>query len=477
MKRWTLCGKWLIIALLTVGSLWASGQEAMADSPAKVVSAAGGYDYGIAAWSDGSVTGWGYNKYGQVGDGTRIDQYVPKKISGLENVIQVTAARDASFAVTAEGEVWAWGAGYSDSVNGDPVLPYQKIELPSKLEGLSDVTSIGSNGIAGIAVHKNGTATLWYIFYDSDYKKHIKYVPLKGVTGARAVQIMGNTALILGQDDTLRSLSLYNDYYGRYRSEEELKAPEILKADISRIAISWRDAFLLRKDGTVLRWNADSQKFTVVDGLKGISNIQTVGYNRLYALKQDGTVWQWNYNYGGNAKPFQVKGLSGITAIWGTTGLTGLAINKKGEFLAWSDGYRTGLAEGSGSAHNDSDTMVTHVQQALSWTVNGKSVNFYATSGVVGNKLYVPYTSVFGAMGVKISHEVVKATDPKAVPQSQSIWTFTYGERSVSINQDKPNSEIFYMSNSTVFPLETICEGLGINLKWNKATGEVVIQS
>ncbi|MDR0268149.1 MAG: chromosome condensation regulator RCC1, partial [Paenibacillus sp.] len=137
MNRWILCGKWLIIALLAVGSLWASGQEVMADSPAKVISAAGGDDYGIAAWSDGSVTGWGYNKYGQVGDGTSIDQYVPKKISGPEHVIQVAAARATSFALTAEGEVWAWGQSYSDSVNGDPALPYQKIELPSKLEALS----------------------------------------------------------------------------------------------------------------------------------------------------------------------------------------------------------------------------------------------------------------------------------------------------------------------------------------------------
>ncbi|MDR0271081.1 stalk domain-containing protein, partial [Paenibacillus sp.] len=378
--------------------------------------------------------------------------------------------------LTAEGEVWAWGQSYSDSVNGDPALPYQKIELPSKLEALSNVASISTNGIAGIAVQKDGTATLWYVFYDSDYKKKIKYVPLSGLTGVNAVQFMGDTALILDQDGKLRSLSLYNDYYGRYRTENELKKPELLKADISRIATYWKDAFLLGKDGSVSRWNAESQKFTVVDGLKGISDIQT-GYNRLYALKPDGTVWKWNYNSGSNAKPFQAKGLSEITAIWGTTGLAGWALNKKGEFLAWTDGYQTGLETGSGSVHIDADSMVTHVQQALSWTVNGKSVKFYATSGVVGDKLYVPYTSLFGAMGVKISQKAVKATDPKAVPQSQTVWTFTYGERSISINQNKPNSGIFYTSNSTMFPLETVCEGLGIDLKWNEATGEVVIQS
>lgn len=491
MKRRDIFGKWFIIAFLAIGSLWPSGHEVKADSPAQVVSAAGGDLFGIAAWSDGSVTSWGDNKFGQLGDGTSIHQYIPKKIAGLAHVTQVAAAQNTSYAMTSEGEVWAWGQGYSEYVNDDPVLTFQKRELPSKLEGLSDVASISTSGSAGIAVHKDGTATLWHIFYDSDYIKQIKYVPLKGVTGIKEVQIMGSKALLLDQNGKLSSLNIYNEFYGRYRTENEIKEPEFLIADVSRFAISWRDIFLLSKDGTVLQLNEKSQKFTAVSGLKGISDIQT-GYNRLFALKQDGTVWQWNYNSGSKAKPLQVKGLTDISAIWGTTGQTGFALNKKGQFLAWSSEYNAGLATGSGtenSGSKGSELMITPVQQALSWKVNGEDINFYATSGMMDNKLYVPYTSVFKAMGVSISNKEVKASDPKAVPRSNKEWSFTYGDRTVSILQGKPNevyfngkkskapAQIIHMSNSTLFPLEIICEGLGIDLKWNKATGEIVIQS
>ncbi|MCM3040021.1 stalk domain-containing protein [Paenibacillus motobuensis] len=488
MKRRDIFGKWFIIAFLAIGSLWPGGHEVKADAPVQVVSAAGGDLFGVAAWSDGSVTGWGYNKFGQVGDGTGIHQYVPKKIAGLAHVTQVAAAQSTSYAVTAEGEVWAWGEGYSGYVNDDPVLPYQKRELPSKLEGLRDVASISTNGSAGIAVHKDGTATLWHVFYDSDYKKQMKYVSLKGVTGIKEVHIMGSKALLLDQDGKLSSLNIYNDFYGRYRTVNEIKAPEILISEISRVAISWRDIFVLRKDGTVLQLNEKNQKLTTISGLKEIADIQT-GYNRLYALKQDGTVWQWNYNSGSKAKPFQVKGLTGISAIWGTTGQTGFALNKKGEFLAWSNGYNAGLASGSGSEYNRSEALITPVQQALSWKVNGEDISFYATSGVVDNQLYVPYTSVFEAMGITITRKEVKANDPKAVLRSYTEWSFTYGSRTVSINKGKPGevyingkkseapANIISMSNSTLFPLEMICEGLGIDLKWNKATGEIVIQS
>jgi len=491
MNRWTMFGKWFMFVLLVGGSLGVNNLEVKADSPVQVVSVAGGNSFGIAAWSDGSVTGWGYNKFGQVGDGTSIHQYLPKKITGLAHVNQVAAAQSTSYAVTGEGEVWAWGQGYSDYVNDDPVLPYQKRELPYKLEGLSDVVSISTNGFAGIAVHKDGTATLWHIFYDSDYIKQIKYVPLKGVTGVKEVLISGSKALLLDQDGKLSSLNIYNDFYGRFRTENEIKAPEFLIAEISRIAISWRDTFLLRNDGTVLQWNEKSQKSTAIIGLKEISDIQT-GYNRLYALKQDGTVWQWNYNSGSKAKPFQVKGLTGISAIWGTTGQTGFALNKKGQLLAWSSESRAGLATGNGteySGSNGSELIISPVQQALFWNVNGEDITFYATAAMVDNKLYVPFTSVFEAMGVSISHKEVKASDPKAVPRSNTEYSFTYGEQTVSIVQGKPNevyfngkksktpAQILYMSNSTLFPLEIICEGLGIDLKWNKATGEVMIQS
>ena len=61
------------------------------DSPHTPVSVAGGGGHGVAAWSDGSVTAWGYNKSGQVGDGTSIHQLVPKQVAGLTDIVQVAA--------------------------------------------------------------------------------------------------------------------------------------------------------------------------------------------------------------------------------------------------------------------------------------------------------------------------------------------------------------------------------------------------
>ncbi|MFD2877675.1 hypothetical protein ACFTAO_19425 [Paenibacillus rhizoplanae] len=92
----------------------------------RAVSVSGGSAHGIAAWSDGTVTGWGDNKFGQVGDGTSINQYIPRQVEGLSGIVQVAAAGRVSFALSRDGEVWGWGLDYSSYIENDPLLRYQK---------------------------------------------------------------------------------------------------------------------------------------------------------------------------------------------------------------------------------------------------------------------------------------------------------------------------------------------------------------
>ncbi|MGF7048055.1 hypothetical protein J2T13_002561 [Paenibacillus sp. DS2015] len=486
MKLLIRIGKLMMVTLVTGMCTFVSGEGIFADSTIEPVSVAGGNGHGVAAWSDGTVTGWGYNKHGQVGDGTSIDQYIPKVIAGLSDIVKVAAARDTSFALSKEGEVWAWGDNYSRYVYGDVILPYQKRELPKKMEGLKKVTSLDTNGFAGVAVHSDGTATLWYPTYDpvEPMTLGVKYVPLKGIANASSAVILDYTVLIQDRSGVVSSLSIYNTFYGRYRSESEIPVVQPVTSSISEIAASGRDAFLLRKKGTIVRWNEESKKVAAVSGLAGISNLQT-GYKRLYALKSNGTIWQWNYNTGQVVKPFQVKDLTGITDLWGSTGQVAFALRKDGRLMAWGDGYYAGMASGSGTLTTDKTLKTVYVQPSLSWTINNQSVSYFGTSSIVDGKLYVPFTSVFKALAIQVTRGEIES-DTQHKGRTFSVWTFAYGGTTLVINASNP-TELFVngkrsdqivnipsMSNTTMFPLEMICETLGIELQWNKTTGEVV---
>lgn len=468
------------MAMDTVGA----AEAVKSDSRPIPVSVAGGSGHGVAAWSDGSVTAWGYNKSGQVGDGTSIHQLVPKQVTGLSDIVEVAAGDNSSFALDKNGDVWAWGDHYSPYINGDPALPNQKRGGPIKLEGLKDVASLAFVRYSGVALHKDGTVTIWHPASNPDdpLKMTVKYFPVKGVKNAKSMIIAGHEALILGDDGSVDMLTVYNSFYDRYRLEREFREIKPLVASsITGIAADWYDVFLLHENGTVLRWNVN-EKLKVPAAVKGLNDTQEIrtGSNRLYMLKNDGTVWQWKYN-DPTAKPYQVKGLTGINALWGSNGYTGYATNQNGKLLAWGEE----TYPGSGSA-NENDGSPVLVQPPLSWTANGQSVSFYGSSAIVKGKLYVPYTSVFEALGIKVKRGQSNP-DPKHGNHRYPVWSFSYGGNTVSIKSSDPavvlvNGKVMredvsipFLANSSMFPLELITTKLGIPMSWNKTTGEVIL--
>jgi alpha-tubulin suppressor-like RCC1 family protein len=76
-----------------------------------VVQVAAGRTHNLAVRSDGTVTAWGLNDHGALGDGTTTDRSTPVQVSGLSGVITQVAAGEAfSLALRSDGTVWAWGA-------------------------------------------------------------------------------------------------------------------------------------------------------------------------------------------------------------------------------------------------------------------------------------------------------------------------------------------------------------------------------
>jgi len=73
---------------------------------------AGGAPHTCALLSDGSIECWGYNGYGQLGDGTRIASKVPVFVSGITNAIAVTAGGRHTCALLVNGSVMCWGYNY-----------------------------------------------------------------------------------------------------------------------------------------------------------------------------------------------------------------------------------------------------------------------------------------------------------------------------------------------------------------------------
>src|SRR5208283_256083 len=106
----------------------------------------------------GTLWAWGYNGYGELGNGTTTNSYTPVQVNNLVNVIAVAGGYEHSLAVQSGGTVWAWGYnGYGELGNGTTTGSY----APVQVNNLSGVTAVASGFYYGLALESGGTVWAW----------------------------------------------------------------------------------------------------------------------------------------------------------------------------------------------------------------------------------------------------------------------------------------------------------------------------
>ncbi|MCX6225109.1 MAG: RCC1 repeat-containing protein, partial [Bacteroidia bacterium] len=163
------------VALKNDGTVWdwgfnrdgelgdGSGINTDSNTPVKVKDLTGitaisaGDLHSVALTSNGTVLAWGYNAYGQLGDGTSTFRNTPVQVSGLTGIItQIAAGGSHTVALTKDGAVWAWGLNSSGQL-GDGTGTKTDSDTPVKVSGLTGIiTQIAAGGSHTVALTKDG---------------------------------------------------------------------------------------------------------------------------------------------------------------------------------------------------------------------------------------------------------------------------------------------------------------------------------
>jgi len=106
----------------------------------KIIDVSASQSHVLALREDGSVVAWGWNFYGELGDGTRHFRPGAVQVLGLSNVSQVAAGSVVSLALTSEGTVKQWGF-----ISHQP-LPPHGTPIPVDVPNLNGVISIKTDG-------------------------------------------------------------------------------------------------------------------------------------------------------------------------------------------------------------------------------------------------------------------------------------------------------------------------------------------
>ena len=245
------------------------------------VAAGGGH--GMALHWKGRVLTWGWNAFGQLGDGTTVDKNLPTAVP-IKSVVAIAGGGEHSLAQTKDGKLWAWGSNYGGQLGtgGPPAI----VTTPQPV-GLKGVVSfVGGDGHT-LAILSDGTVWAW---------------------GSNANGQLGDGCKI--------NVNCANGF---------LPAPVLGLKDVVEIAAGATGSMALKSDGTVWAWGwngagqlgdgcqigltcVDSSVPVQVPGLPPIVSIGSGAYGRL-AAAADGTLWVWG---DGSSVPQPVLRVDGL---------------------------------------------------------------------------------------------------------------------------------------------------------------------
>jgi alpha-tubulin suppressor-like RCC1 family protein len=130
----------------------------------KVTALRGGELFALAVTSTGKVLAWGYNLWGQLGDGTTDSRLTPVRVKIPKGVTitAVSTGYNSALALTKSGRVLSWGFNNAGQL-GDGTTKTRLVPGYVRLPPHTKITSIATGYKTGYAVTSTGRLLAWGI--------------------------------------------------------------------------------------------------------------------------------------------------------------------------------------------------------------------------------------------------------------------------------------------------------------------------
>jgi alpha-tubulin suppressor-like RCC1 family protein len=284
------------------------------------LAAGGKGGHSCALKTNGSVSCWGMNTFGQLGNGGTTDSSVPVSVSGGYLFRQVATGYFYTCGVTTSGAVSCWGSNSSGQFGNGTTNSSLTPTTPSNVligaaqevltadvftclrGGMEQVACAGNNNNGELGTG-NYTASLYWIANSLQTKATL--------SAGLAVGSYHSCSIVLG-DGSVRCTG--NNDFGQLGDGTYIIRPSAVPVigltGVTALTATLYGTCALKSDGTVWCWGDNvagqlgdrtlTQRPTAapVYGLTGVVSI-AAGDDHVCAAKFDGTAWCWGYNSSG----------------------------------------------------------------------------------------------------------------------------------------------------------------------------------
>ena len=257
------------------------------------VSSSGTNNFSLAVGSDGNAYAWGFNNYGQLGNGNTSNRNTPvivKKPAGVSDdftYVQVSAGTDHSLAVGSDGYAYAWGNNNNGQL-GNNITSFSSVPVR-----VCD-PSTGSNADTGLKAIQVSAGRLFSLAIDQD-----------GNIWAWGYNDNGQ----LGNGKTSGTNTPQSVLLDPKHASTVLKAVQVSAGDFHSLAIdqdgntwAWgRNDYGQLGNGKTSGTNANPTPSSVLLDPKHASTVLkavqvSAGGSLSLAIDQDGNTWAWGHN-------------------------------------------------------------------------------------------------------------------------------------------------------------------------------------
>ena len=315
-----------------------------------------------------SLLGWGWNDWGQLGDGSKSKRTTPVWVAPNLDAKKIAGggygnSGDFTVALSTDGTVWAWGNNISGQLGNGT---FADSTTPRRVGLLTDVVDIAAGGSHGVAVRSDGSVWIW------GWMQSPAYAPVATTPDRLPVRVFG-----------------------------------VGLSDIVAVAAGVHFSLALRNDGRVFAWGSNTYgelgdgsgvyraSPAQVPGLTAVRSI-SAGSSSSFAIKSNGSVVAWGLRGTlgvvgtvNKLSPVAVPGLSNVEQISAT--YNGLARTTAGDVWFWGTGFYGESGDGGVSGVYPTPVQVPGLQQITGVAVGAQHCLALQSNGMVwawGSNLY-----------------------------------------------------------------------------------------
>ena len=340
------------------------------------ISMAAGQSYTVALKSDGTLWAWGWNFYGQLGDGTTTNRSSPvQESTHANNWVAIAVGESHTVALKSDGTLWAWGNNIAGQL-GDGTTTNRSSPVQESTHANTWV-AMAAGGAHTVALKSDGTLWAWgWNAYGQlgDGTTTGRWSPVQESTHANnwvAIAAGQYHTVALKSDGTLwawgsNSTGQLGDGTTTNRSSPVQESTHA--NNWVAIAAGQYHTVALKSDGTLWAWGSNStgqlgdgtttDRWSPVQESTHANNwvAMAAGAAHTVALKSDGTLWAWGENHYGQlgdgtttnrSSPVQESTHANNWVAIATGDYHTVALKSDGTLWAWGENHAGQLGDGT----------------------------------------------------------------------------------------------------------------------------------